>query len=227
MVCRNACANDTSPSYVVALEPLIHWGTVTPATEVPLAHGRILAFLRNSERCDDPLWTMAIQAFMPEHRMIYCSNCLEILIERRQEGFVPIKECKMNGFMPVNSHQVNQTTANRRVLGRWHTGMAESEARRSMTSGSELFEGYENENEKASMVSQILVVLICLLVCLLMQWHCEGDINFANCKFMCTLVRWNRLELLQTAGPAPACWKVAFADTVTAQCLLLIGSSAA
>jgi hypothetical protein len=153
MVCRNACANDTSPPHVVALEPLIHWGTVTPATESPLAHGRILAFRRNGEKCDDPLWTMAMQAFAPEDGMLYCLDCLEILMEGREEVFAPVKERKLNEFTPVNAHRVYRPTANRRRLGRKHTEIAGRETIRSITSGSELFEGYKNEDEQATMVS--------------------------------------------------------------------------
>ncbi|KAL5116129.1 hypothetical protein ACEQ8H_006026 [Pleosporales sp. CAS-2024a] len=70
-------------SLVVKLEPLIHWGTVTPATNVLLCRGRAPVFRRDGEKCQDALWTQVIKKLIPSEAPAYCLGCLDMLMNNR------------------------------------------------------------------------------------------------------------------------------------------------
>lgn len=74
----------------VVLEPYLHWGTLTPATDLLLAPGMILAFRRNRELSKDPLWTQAIKELIPKEPAAYCIECLEALVQNRLEAWTVI-----------------------------------------------------------------------------------------------------------------------------------------
>jgi hypothetical protein len=68
---------------LVTIEPLVHWGTVTPATDDLLCRGRVLAFRRDGKKCDDLLWTQAIKRLVPQYPTTYCSECLDMVMDWR------------------------------------------------------------------------------------------------------------------------------------------------
>jgi hypothetical protein len=83
------------------MEPLIHWGTVTPADTL-LCCGRIMAFRRDGEKCDDPLWTLAMRKFTPQDPMTYCTGCLDMLMDKAP-SIMPIVENKAATFFTAMS----------------------------------------------------------------------------------------------------------------------------
>jgi hypothetical protein len=86
----------------VTIEPLVHWATITPVTDIVLCCGRIQAFRRNGEKCDDPLWTLALKHFTSQHPISYCSNCLEMLMDNRAEAWAAAAQKKCTSFTPIN-----------------------------------------------------------------------------------------------------------------------------
>lgn len=188
--CLNLSHGPTTSPHIVALEPLIHWGTVTPATDVPIAGGKLFAFRRNSEKCDDPLWTMAIQQLAPKNPLTFCFKCLGLLREKRVEVCAPTEDCKMGGFQSVNAHHVY-----RRRFGRTHTSTAEHDAVQTIPGGIASSEAYANKDQQASMVSQSPSFIFCTCN--------DAARKFPQSSvaiFYVPHVRWNRPILLYTTG---------------------------
>lgn len=87
----------------VTLEPLIHWGTITPVTSVSLRRGGVQAFRRDGEMCDDPLWTQAIKRFTPECPTSYCVECFELLVAKRTTISPVAAQREAHTFTAINS----------------------------------------------------------------------------------------------------------------------------
>ncbi|KAF2827983.1 hypothetical protein CC86DRAFT_405014 [Ophiobolus disseminans] len=103
--CQTRFHNHPSTFAVVTIEPLIHWGTVTAVTDIIVSRGLVQAFRRDGEICSNPLWTLAMKRFTPEHPPAFCVECLELLMDRSMEAWdvtEPRKEC---GFTTVNAYQ--------------------------------------------------------------------------------------------------------------------------
>jgi hypothetical protein len=101
--CRTGSADQFLLS-TVTIEPLVHWATVTPVTNIKLCRGRVQAFRRNGEKSDDPLWTLALKRFMSQHPISYCSECLDMLVDNRMEDWTAVAEKKHTSFTPINRH---------------------------------------------------------------------------------------------------------------------------
>jgi hypothetical protein len=99
-------------AYLVTIEPLIHWGTVTPATDNFLCHGRVLAFRRDGEKCDDPLWTQAIKRLVPQFPTTYCSQCLDMMMDWRTAAWAPEEPLGRLSFTAVNDRPTRETYSN-------------------------------------------------------------------------------------------------------------------
>lgn len=82
----------------VTIEPLIHWGTITPVLDFQIAHGRVLAFRRNGEKCADPLWSLEINRILKniDEPSAYCSTCLDSLIDQCTEWRAISQQFGMN-----------------------------------------------------------------------------------------------------------------------------------
>jgi hypothetical protein len=93
-------------SSIVTIEPLIHWGTVTPVIDVILCHGRVLAFKRDGKSCDDPLWTLAVKRFTPQHPTSYCTECLEMLMDKR-DAWRSVERPKEPSFKAMNARPIH------------------------------------------------------------------------------------------------------------------------
>lgn len=91
------------PASILTVEPLVHWGTITPTTDVQLCRGSIQAFRRNGEKCDDPLWTQAIKACTPQHPTSYCSECLSLLFENRATAWKALEQNSASSFTAINN----------------------------------------------------------------------------------------------------------------------------
>ncbi|KAF2025731.1 hypothetical protein EK21DRAFT_75719 [Setomelanomma holmii] len=100
--CRTPTTEQNHPHGVVTLEPFIHWGTLTPALDVLLCHGRMLSFRRNGEMCKDPLWTQAIRRFTPASPPTYCCECLDTLTDRRTMVLADAIRSRSCTFTAVN-----------------------------------------------------------------------------------------------------------------------------
>jgi hypothetical protein len=100
--CRTRSDDQPLASTTLTIEPLVHWGTVTPITDTPLCHSRILVFRRGGEKCGDPLWTQALKRFTPQHPTSYCSQCLEMLMDNRTEACVTVEQKKPLSFTAFN-----------------------------------------------------------------------------------------------------------------------------
>jgi hypothetical protein len=94
------------------IEPLIHWGTVTPASDTPLAHGRILAFRCNNGKCDDPLWSMTVRKLKPQDPPTYCLECIEMLMDGRAEVWATVERNSVATLTSVNARHVYKLDAN-------------------------------------------------------------------------------------------------------------------
>ena len=70
----------------ITLEPLLDWGTITPASDMYVASGKIIAFRRNGPRMNDPLWTQQVKKLVPKQTRTYCLDCLQELVNRRAEA---------------------------------------------------------------------------------------------------------------------------------------------
>ena len=88
---------------ILTLEPLIHWATVTLAADFTLCRGRVQAFRRNAEKCDDPLWTHAIKKCTPKNAPSYCSDCLEMLMDNRVPIMESLDRSVSKSFTAVNA----------------------------------------------------------------------------------------------------------------------------
>ncbi|KAH7066774.1 hypothetical protein BKA63DRAFT_607678 [Paraphoma chrysanthemicola] len=100
--CRLPSSDSNRPSPLVTIEPLIHWGTLTPAFDSSLCRGRVLAFRRNGEMCKDPLWTQAIGKFTPPDPPKYCGECLEMLMDKRAIAWTDMERSRPSSFTAVN-----------------------------------------------------------------------------------------------------------------------------
>lgn len=105
--CASRSDNQPRSSTIVTIEPLIHWGTVTPAADVQLCRGSTQAFRRNGEKCDDPLWTQAIKAYRPQHPTSYCSDCLNMLLDIRATTWDALQQNPASSFTAINSSPVH------------------------------------------------------------------------------------------------------------------------
>jgi hypothetical protein len=110
--CHGAPQNDASPMQMAMIEPLIHWGTVTPAFDTPLAGGRILAFRRDGEKYDDPLWWLEARKIIPKDAATYCVGCVEMLMYKRAEAWAAVELNKPATFTSVNARQLYTVDAN-------------------------------------------------------------------------------------------------------------------
>lgn len=90
-------------SPIATMEPLIHWATVTPATNLSPSHNRMQIFRRDGEKCADPLWTQAIMKFTPQHATSYCLECLRMMMEKRTAALQAMERQKLGSFTAVNS----------------------------------------------------------------------------------------------------------------------------
>jgi hypothetical protein len=100
--CQLDAATATSSPTIVTIEPLIHWGTVTPADNL-LCCGRIMAFRRNGEKCEDPLWTLAIRKLTLPHSRTYCVGCLKMLMDNAPEIMVMVENRRAPSFTAINT----------------------------------------------------------------------------------------------------------------------------
>lgn len=96
---------------LVTLEPLIHWGTITPATDVLLCRGRIMAFRRDGEKCEDPMWTQTVTRYTPQHATSYCVNCLEMLMNKAPE-IMALGRKEATCFTAVNTQSPERAATN-------------------------------------------------------------------------------------------------------------------
>ncbi|KAF1914568.1 hypothetical protein BDU57DRAFT_298084 [Ampelomyces quisqualis] len=92
---------------IITIEPLVHWGTVTPVTDVLLCGGNIQAFRRNGDKCDDPLWKEAINIYTPQYPTSYCSDCLNMLLENRATAWDALQRNSASSFTAINSLPVH------------------------------------------------------------------------------------------------------------------------
>jgi hypothetical protein len=100
--CPTPSNDQLSPPTMLAIEPLIHWGTVTAVTEKLTCRALVQAFRRDGEMCSDLLWTLAMKRFTPEHPTTYCENCLELLMDKRIEAWELAKRHETLRFTAVN-----------------------------------------------------------------------------------------------------------------------------
>ncbi|CAN9177156.1 unnamed protein product [Alternaria alternata] len=82
----------------ITLEPLLDWGTVSPASDMCVASGKIIAFRRNGPRMNDPLWTQQVKKLVPKQTRTYCLDCLEELVNRREEAQSTINRSAASNF---------------------------------------------------------------------------------------------------------------------------------
>ncbi|KAH8731684.1 hypothetical protein GQ44DRAFT_755752 [Phaeosphaeriaceae sp. PMI808] len=101
--CRTLSGQRPLSSSIVVIEPLIHWGTVTPAVDIVLGHGRVQAFRRSGEKRHDPLWTEAIMRLSPPNPLAYCFGCLDMLMMWRMEALGKMGAQKVASFTAVNA----------------------------------------------------------------------------------------------------------------------------
>jgi hypothetical protein len=99
--CRAKSADQPLVS-TLTIEPLVHWGTVTPTTDINLCRGRIQAFRRDGEKCADPLWTLALEHFTSQQPISYCSGCLDMLMDNPAEAGAAIAQKEHASFTPIN-----------------------------------------------------------------------------------------------------------------------------
>jgi hypothetical protein len=102
VTCRTPSSELDRSAQLVTIEPLIHWGTLTPAPDTVLCCGRMLAFRRNGEMCKDPLWTQAVRDFTPSHPTTYCTECLESLMNKREIAWAEVERIRPVSFRAVN-----------------------------------------------------------------------------------------------------------------------------
>lgn len=115
-----ASLSDTQPRSrsILTIEPLVHWGTVTPA-DIELCRGSIQAFRRNGDKCDDPLWIQAIKVYTPQHPTSYCSECLSLLFGNRATAWEALEQNLASSFTAINhsTAQAIQTAGINRLNG--------------------------------------------------------------------------------------------------------------
>jgi hypothetical protein len=102
--CRTRSEDQSLLSAHVTIEPLVHWATVTPVVDGLLCGGRIQTFRRDGEKCDDPLWSQALEQIMPKHPASYCSACLEMLFDNRTHAWAAVQR-KGPAFTAINQCQ--------------------------------------------------------------------------------------------------------------------------
>lgn len=107
--CRTRMLDQPLSSPFIAIEPIIHFGTISPATEL---YGKILTFRRNGDMCNNPLWTLAIKRFSSEHPPTYCLECLEYLMGNRLKAWTAVERIKGPEFTTLNDRRT-YTTATR------------------------------------------------------------------------------------------------------------------
>ncbi|KAF1830445.1 hypothetical protein BDW02DRAFT_650639 [Decorospora gaudefroyi] len=103
----------------ITVEPLLHWGTVTPASELRIAEGKIFPFRRNGIKMEDGLWTQQVKKLVPNHPPTYCVKCLEELMTRRVEAWAIIDHPSQTGhgygrFGPIQRPQSKSDLYDRR-----------------------------------------------------------------------------------------------------------------
>ncbi|KAH7406852.1 hypothetical protein DE146DRAFT_778345 [Phaeosphaeria sp. MPI-PUGE-AT-0046c] len=101
--CPLRSENPPQPCPIVTMEPLIHWGTVTPETDIFPCPGRVQLFRRDGEKCADPLWTQAIMKLTPQQPASYCLECLGTMMKKRTAALQAMKRQKPRSFTAVNS----------------------------------------------------------------------------------------------------------------------------
>jgi len=69
-------------SLAVRLEPLVHWGTVTPAT----ASHHVFAFRRDGELMQQPEYIQLVKRLVDTEVPTYCFDCLHCLWSKRAEA---------------------------------------------------------------------------------------------------------------------------------------------
>ncbi|KAI8932756.1 hypothetical protein NX059_010246 [Plenodomus lindquistii] len=87
--CNPTCyqREDVPHTLLLTLEPYFHWSTLTLASDLHIAQGKIVVFRRNGEKSDDPLWTLAIKQFNPADRVSYCVHCLQVAMDNKEAGW--------------------------------------------------------------------------------------------------------------------------------------------
>lgn len=118
---RNECAagmcdlpaDHESMKRFVRLEPLIDWATVSPAHDLHMCQGHILAFRRNGAKMDDPLWYKAVQQLKAQDLSVptYCLGCVEILADRKAEAWLAIDHLDKAATSQNDSGYSQQTDA--------------------------------------------------------------------------------------------------------------------
>jgi len=102
--CQPLSNDRITHSTIITIEPLIHWGTVTAITDTLVCGGRIQAFCRDGEKSTDPLWTLAVKRFTPEHPATYCAGCLELIMDNPSTFQVAVEQHERPTSTVVNAH---------------------------------------------------------------------------------------------------------------------------
>ncbi|KAF2624967.1 hypothetical protein BU25DRAFT_423722 [Macroventuria anomochaeta] len=84
----------TCQSQIVRLEPLVHWGTVTPT----VGSQSILAFRRDGELMQQPEYWQLVRHLVDTEAPTYCVDCLEYLWRKRAEARDTMRQ--LQGALP-------------------------------------------------------------------------------------------------------------------------------
>jgi hypothetical protein len=95
---REGAQKQTDRPRIITIERLFDWGTVTPASDLQIAKGKIFPFRRNGVKMDDLLWFQEMKKMLPNNPPTYCVECLEEAMARRVEAWSISKQLTQEAY---------------------------------------------------------------------------------------------------------------------------------
>jgi hypothetical protein len=95
---REGAQKQTDRPRIITLERLFDWGTVTPASDLQIAKGKVFPFRRNGVKMDDLLWFQEMKKMLPKNPPTYCVECLEEAMVRRVEAWSISKQLAQEAY---------------------------------------------------------------------------------------------------------------------------------
>ncbi|KAF1947450.1 hypothetical protein EJ02DRAFT_429884 [Clathrospora elynae] len=123
--CQETATTQTTRIPTIAVEPLIHWGTITPAYDLSIAQGRVFSFRRTGEKMKERLWTLHVRKILCKEHLTYCVECLEELMMRRAEAWAIIERRQRPAYYPA-VHPIKRPISSTELYDRRGNGALET-----------------------------------------------------------------------------------------------------